>query len=473
MLDSFYYLQDLQAKKEESNNIKKEIPDFTEWCKEISPEYNWDMKWGKYIDEHFKNHRIKMLSLPPQVGKSTRETIHRGAYNLKFFSSSRGIIISYNLDITARFHREILSLLERAGVALYSKSQKEIVHENLRGSISFCGFNGGITSKPADWIIIDDPIRNAEDAYSENYQETLWSGFTTAIYPRLQEKFELYITHTRWHDNDLIGQILSKNEELSLNLDYKYINIPALCEDEENDPLDRKIGESIWPERFTAETLKTKMLLAQADGYALYQGRPSPPEGNIFKEADLTRGYFNELNLLPKNTIKFISVDCSFKDKKNSDYVAIIYFEYDAHSQNLFMIDIVNERLDFVGTQSKIMEFISRNRLDFALVEDKANGSAIINSLQRDFNYFIPIEPEGGKIPRAYAAQPFIKSGRLKVYKFINNFNDFVDQFKSFPASKNDDMIDALTQAINYLQREYAYPNSFHDISANIGKVRF
>lgn len=463
----------LTQAQEQSNKYTNET--FLQFCERTSTQYNFTYAWIKYVEQEQSKHDIILFSIPPQHGKSTVFTIHKAAYFLLRYPTQRGIIISYNSDITSRFHREILQILEKEGLQLYSKSQKEIVHNNLIGSISFCGFQGGITSKPADWIIIDDPIKSASDAYSPNYQEILKSGFATSIVPRLQQKFKLYCTQTRWHDKDLIGQIISMNEELGANLNIKYINLPAIC-DSDDDPLGREIGEVLCPERFTLETIKTKMLLAEGDGYALYQGRPAPPDGAMFKSEDIEGEAFVTLDDIPKNTINFISVDCAFKDTINSDYVAIGVYKYDIKSQTLFKINSVNSKLDFDATVKKVEELMKLNKCNFALIEDKANGSAVINTLSKKFHgKLIPINPEGGKVARAYAAQPFIKTKRFKVFKNMSNYNAFINQMKSFPKGAHDDMVDETTQAINYININYNAISfsEFNQGMQEIGSMRF
>ena len=455
MLAELGYLHRIRKKKEKEQNIIID-EDFLTWCKRVSPQYNFDFDWIKYVEAEQSNNKVMLFSIPPQHGKSTVFTIHKAAYRLIKFPLQKGIIISYNVDITARFHREILQILEKENIKLYSKSQKEIVRDNLMGSISFCGFQGGITSKPADWIIIDDPIRNAEDAYSQNYQEILWSGFSTSIVSRLQENFKLEITHTRWHEKDLIGQIIERVSTSSeINFPYKYINLPAICDDE-NDPLGRSLGQVLCPERFSLETIKTKMLLAEADGYALYQGRPVPPDGSIFKMEDFENEIFNNIEDIPTNCITFISVDCSFRDSKNSDYVAIGLFKFHQRNQKLFLVDMINERLSFSNTIDKIRYMFTTHKCQFALVEGKANGDAVIDTLSKELPRFISIEPEGGKIARAFAAQPFIKTRQLKIYRHMSNYLPFISQCKAFPKGANDDMVDSLTQAINYIKKEFA-----------------
>ena len=441
----------LDEMREEENEKPQEIEEFFPWCKRVSPHLNFDLKWLQFAQEVQEKNNFVLLSAPPQHGKSTTFTIHKAAYLLCKYPKKRGIIISYNTDITARFHREILQILEKENVPLYSKSQKEIVHKNLLGSISFCGFEGGITSKPADWIIIDDPIRSAKDAYSATYQKTLWSGFATSIVPRLQENFWLFITHTRWHDNDLIGQILEKGADLPPSFSYSYVNLPAICEDND-DPLGRKIGEVLCPERFSLDMIKAKMLLAEADAYALYQGKPAPPEGNIFKEADIQ--FFDDLSFVPKNSIRLLTVDAAFKDGEKNDNVCLLEVFYCVNKKRYYVTDVFLQKVDFVSTCEVISDMQNRGYTDYCLIEDKANGAAIINTLEKKFSNLRAINPEGGKIARAYASSPAFKTKSVYFYSGAAQIMDLKKDLVSFPKGKHDDGTDALTQLINFVTNE-------------------
>lgn len=455
IVDVYSFLSKIKTKNEKKITVQpKKVPSFLKWCQSVSPQYDFSYDWIQYVEQQQSKYNVILFSVPPQHGKSTTFTIHKAAYRLIYYPNQRGLIISYNSTITRRFHREILQILERCDVPLHSASQNEIVHANLIGSISFCGIMGGITSKPADWVIMDDPIRNAEDAFSPTYQDRIRSALGTSIFSRFQESFRFELTQTRWHKLDAIGQLIDMIQEKELSLNYKYINLPAIC-DEENDPLGRKIGDVLCPQRFSKETIKMKMLMAEADGYALYQGRPAPPEGSIFKLADLEAGYFNDLDEIPKTAIPLISVDAAFKETKTSDYVALIVIYYDIETGFAYVREVENDRLDFEKSCNLIRNTINQYEPSIGWVEDKANGPAIINTLCRDFPMLKEIKPEGGKIARAFAAQPFIRTHRLKIFKRCKNFQKFINQLISFPADTHDDMVDALTQAINQIKNDF------------------
>lgn len=447
-------LFNLFLEAEEKNRIKHDLieDDFLTWSKRVSPHFNFNYAWIKKADEVQQKNKFVLLAAPPQHGKSTAFTIHKAAYLLTKYPEEPGIVISYNTNITARFHREILQLLEKEKVPLYSKAQNEIVHKNLRGTISFCGFESGITSKPASWILIDDPIRSAKDAYSQTFQETLWSGFTTSIIPRLQENFRaLFITHTRWHDNDLIGQILSKGSDLKSKFSYVYVNFPALC-DSSDDILGRKIGDPLCPERFSAETIKEKMLLAQGDGYALYQGSPKAPDGNIFKETDVQ--WFYGIDFVPKNCLRILSVDATFKDGAKNDNVCVLDAFYCLNSKKYYIVDVFLRKADFTTTIDIIKQKQSSAYYDYCLIEDKANGPAIINTLEKFFTNLQAVNPEGGKISRAYAASPAFKTKSVLFNSYAAQIEDLKSDLVSFPNGKHDDGTDALTQMINFVSNE-------------------
>ena len=196
----------------------------------------------------------------------------------------------------------------------------------------------------------------------------------------------------------------------------------------------------------------------------------------MFKSNDIESQTFINLEDIPKSTVNFISVDCAFKDTSVSDFVAIGVYKYHMNSGLLFKINTINKRLDFDATVKECENLLRMYQCQFALVEDKANGSAVINVLNKKFpGKFIAINPEGGKISRAYAAQPFIKTKRFKIYKNMPNYNEYINQLKSFPKGSHDDMVDETTQAINYICTEYSAMD-FMTVSQNmslLNGVRF
>ena len=144
-----------------------------------------------------------------------------------------------------------------------------------------------------------------------------------------------------------------------------------------------------------------------------------------------------------------ISVDASFKGKEDNDFVAIEV--WGKRDNDYFLRYCLNQHMNFPETLQAIrtVRQLYPEALS-VLVEDKANGSAIIQTLQKEM-FCIPIEPKGGKVARVNAVSPAIESGHVYLPKGEPWVSTFVDQFSAFPASKNDDMVDSASQALSHL----------------------
>ena len=228
------------------------------------------------------------------------------------------------------------------------------------------------------------------------------------------------------------------------------INIPCEC-DSEDDPLGRNIGDSLCPEigRGNEWLAEFKRVYIGKEGSrawtALYQGKPTALEGNLIKR-DWWRYYKEEdIENLP---YKIISVDAAFKDGDDNDYVAIQV--WGKRNNNYYMLDYIEEHLNFVETLDAIRNLHAKyNDIWYTLIEDKANGSAIINVLSSEIEGIVPINPEGGKLSRANSVTPAIEAGRVWLPKFASFTKQFIDECASFPNGAHDDSVDAMTQALN------------------------
>jgi predicted phage terminase large subunit-like protein len=298
----------------------------------------------------------------------------------------------------------------------------------------------GVTGNPAHLLIIDDPVRTREEAYSAVTREKIWQEWMSSAKTRLAGGAKVILIMTRWHEDDLAGQIL-KTEKNAV-----HINIP--CEAEDNDVLGRKKGEGLFPEIGKGTAWKDQMKASYIAGEgldawnAMYQGRPSVQGGNIFK-----RDWFKFYDDLPTMYQTIISVDAAFKDTKTSDFVAIGV--WGKSGANVYLLDLINERMDFVRTL-EVIRLMKRKyaEANMVLIEDKANGSAIISTLRQEIMGIVPVEPLGSKESRAYAIQPFVMAGNVWLPKNAPWVEDYLDQMMRFPKSSKDDMVDMTTQAL-------------------------
>jgi predicted phage terminase large subunit-like protein len=145
-----------------------------------------------------------------------------------------------------------------------------------------------------------------------------------------------------------------------------------------------------------------------------------------------------------------LSVDATFKGESKGDIDFVAVQAWAQQGTKLFLLDAHREKAGFLRTLEIIRALYRRHRASGLLVEDKANGSAIVDVLKRELSGVIPIEPSGGKMARAFAAQPALEAGQVLLPSVAPWLPDFLQECKEFPAGAHDDQIDAMTQAINY-----------------------
>lgn len=300
-----------------------------------------------------------------------------------------------------------------------------------------------MTGRGADLLIIDDPIKTAQEAESLTYRNRVWEEYKNSLVTRLMPNGAIIIILTRWHFDDLAGRILQQEAE-----DWEVISLPAIAE--ENDLLERKIGEPLWASfGYDAKWAeKKKIEVGSKTWNSLFQQRPTPESGDVFK-----REWVKYYRALPSLDEMVISVDASFKDKKDSDFCVIQC--WGKAGANKYLIDQIRDRMNFPQTVQAIRSFSAKHPKAHAkLIEDKANGTAVIDYLKNEITGLIPVEPHGGKTVRADAISPQWEAGN--VYLPHPNIcpwvNDFVEELLQFPMGKHDDQVDSMTQALTRWQ---------------------
>lgn len=409
---------------------------------------------------------ILLLSVPPQHGKSVTITETLPAWWLGRHPERKWIIASYNSDFASSFGRKNrMKCLEYnnkifKGFELADAPCNNTEFETTRGGGVYCaGITAGITGHPAQYIIIDDPIKSREEADSETTKDKIWAEYLSSIKTRLKPGSKLIIIQTRWVEDDLFGRV-AENE-----VGCEVINIPCECVDPANDPLGRELGDPLTPElgRGKAWLRDFKVVYQSKEGSrawaALYQGTPVADGGNLIKK-EWWRYY--EPQDLPSLPYIIISVDAAFKDGDDNDFVAISV--WGKRDGKFYMLDLIKQHLNFVETLDAIRyEKSQYPDTLFVLVEDKANGSAIINVLSSEMEGLVPVKPEGGKVSRANAVTPAIERGDVMLPKYAAWVEGFIAECTAFPNGAHDDCVDSMTQALNrmiYVDADVVAPKS-------------
>ena len=321
-------------------------------------------------------------------------------------------------------------------------------------------------------LVIDDPIKDREQADSETYRERAKNWWRTVGSTRLAPGAPVILILTRWHHDDLAGYLLGQPDKDR----WRVINIPAQAEHRpdagESDILGREPGEYMDSARIDERTglarssqqwEQTKIQVGPETWAALYQGSPTATTGNILPR-DKWRQYDTPLWVEDADGRRFIpglqaedaemiqSWDFTFKDTAASDYV--VGQVWLRRGIDAYLLDQVRARMDFTASCQAMLTLSARWPQAIAkLVEDKANGPAILNALRSQVGGLIPVEPEGSKVARARAISPLQQAGNLWLPSpmLAPWVGDFIEEAAQFPHGKNDDQVDGASQAVHRL----------------------
>jgi hypothetical protein len=418
-----------------------------------------------------------MIELPPRHYKSTIFSRFLPGWFLRRFPERTFGLGAHTQTLAAEFGEAARGYFEASGGALCPSSSGKDRWKTSGGlgGMWVAGVGKG-TGLPAHFLGVDDPIKGREEAESVAYRRRLCNWYSTVLNTREEPGCLKLITHTRWlHDADLIGWLLAKVDELdreghgamaerwhviSMPLIAEPIvkPLPALCTRE---PDHRKPGEALDPTRYDEEWAEAKKRNTPTrDWEALYQQNPSAGEGTVFF-LDRMRFYgkpawpgLPDDPQLPDRFIRTIlSVDCTFDDTAGSDMVAMTL--WGQNPQGAWLLDLVNERLDFPATVAMIRSMHTRHRFGELLIEKKANGAAVIKTLtQGAHGYHVVaagVGDMGGKESRANAASVEFNNGRVFLPRNAPWSNVVRDQLLQFPAATFDDIVDSTSQLLIYI----------------------
>lgn len=248
---------------------------------------------------------------------------------------------------------------------------------------------------------------------------------------------------------DLAGQLIEKMNAGDGDT-WQVINYPAIAE---HDEPHRKTGEPLHAERYPLEALnRIRAAVGERDWAALYQQHPVPDGGGLFKEQWIQ--YYRQADLPSKFDKLVTSWDMTFKDGAGSDYV--VGQVWGRAGAKFYLLDQVRGQMDFVKTKAAFVSLAEKwPHAVRKLVEDKANGPAIISELRDKVAGIIPITPKESKEARAYAVSTLWEAHNVYIpdpqeAKWVGR--DFVPELLSFPAGAHDDQVDAMTQALSDLK---------------------
>ena len=421
-----------------------------------------------------------IITTPPRAGKSELASRSLPAFFMGRNPDMEMIHASYNQDLINAMSRDVQRVIDTPEFTdvfpdfKFGERQANEEFKTKAGGVYLAkGVGAGITGRGANLIIVDDYCKSREEARSEAFRDRLWGWFNDDLMTRRVYPNSVLVMATRWHYDDLIGRILEHEPD-----DWLVIHMPYIYDWEDGDGPEwdpRSKGEPLWPGRLInparehmdgmapatensryvgIEELKEREVKdfnaikkrnpETAD--ALYQGRPVPKEGGMYQRA------WVQWYITPPDQVAeacnhvMMSVDATFKKTKDSDKVAINVYGRTA-SGDIMVLDDLHEKMTFTETKRAIKAMVSKWPMATVMIEDKANGPALIDILKAELPVrVIPFDPtpHGSKDARAEVGATWWEAGKvfLPLPKHCPWVLDFIEDFCGYPGRPYDDRID-------------------------------
>lgn len=422
--------------------------------------------------EHFAPHQIQWVSKThPKPGRciqvdaedglylvgrnfilthnSELVTIRRPAHRLELDPSRRFIVGAHSANLAKKFSRRTRGIIrQRKRIKLNHELQQAENWETLAGGgLMAAGVSTGIAGHGANEVIIDDPVKSRAEANSMAYRDACWEWYTDDLYTRLEPDGSIILIMTRWHEDDLMGRILDSADAGTWTL----CHLPAIAE--HDDELGRAVDAALCPERYDEDRLARIKQVMGASFNALYQGRPSAQEGNIILSAWFR--YYDYPERVYRQKVQ--SWDTANKDRQLNDWNVCL--TWGVHAANYDLLDEYRKHLTYPKLKRAVIEQAEKHHPDAILIEDRGNGTAVIQDLRATTLLpIVPIEPEGEKVMRLSNESGAYESGivRHPKHKIAHWIAPFEAELVTIPSSTHDDRGDSTSQFLKWAKRHAA-----------------
>ena len=394
-----------------------------------------------------------MILMPPGSAKSTYASVIFPAWWFAQHPCSSVIGAAHSFSLAEHFSRRTRALIEAKQTYLGLT-----ILPNQRSAASWTTSNGGeyvavgvrgaIAGRRADLVIIDDPIKSQADAESARQRTHLWDWYKSDITTRLKPKGKIVLIMTRWHPEDLGGQLLDHGAA-----DWKVMRLPALAE--AHDPLGRSIGTALWPDwEDRAALVRKRELIGERVWAALYQQTPLPSGGRLFSTERISvveRLDPSQLNI----TVRAWDLAATGESGQNDpDWTVGVKLARDDKGRYLIS-DVVRLRGSPHQVEGLIVQTAHKDgpKVIISIPEDPGQaGKSQISYLTRQLAGFhvISSRETGAKATRAMPLASQVEAGNVSALR-----GDWtailLAELQDFPWGRKDDQVDALVRAFTTL----------------------
>lgn len=416
-----------------------------------------------------------LISMPPRHGKSLLASHYFPAWYLGTFPERRVLMAGYEADFAASWGRKARDTLKEFGPSVFgvqlaakSAAADRWQIAKFGGGMQTAGIGGPLTGKGADLLLIDDPLKNDEEAANPRHRAKIWEWFQATAYTRLEPQGAIVIIMTRWHRDDLVGRLLQLPSTGGEH--WEHVNLPALAT-EEDDALGRTCGEPLWPERFNQQRLEQiRATIGEYFFASLYQQNPRPEGGTEWPESYFPASIWFE-DWPTELTLKVLALDPSKgKEADWGDYSAIVFlglspdgtFWVDADLARRPIAEMLDETLDwFVRWQPHAL-VVETNQFQELLAGELQRLAAERGLLQLPL---VPMNNTLSKITRLRTLGPYLTQRAFRFRANSPGAKLLVEQLKDFPRGQHDDGPDALEMALRVARQWLAAGDSSDPLS--------
>ena len=416
------------------------------------------------------------VSIPPQFGKSTLISRHFPPWFVGKKPSRNVIFATYNQEFANEFGADVRNVMTGpAHLSVFPKSTlrsgsqaKDLMTTTAGGRLAFLGRGGSGTGKSADLVIIDDPLKNAQEAESPTTRKQLHEWYSKVIYSRVRTTTAIVLVATRWHEDDLIGRLCDPDHpehDPEVAKEWLYINLPAVVKDKPladalgmqlEEPKDPRVRAefgtvpmtSLWPDQFSLAHLASAHRLNKQTFNALYMGRPTPEDGEYFKKDWLLEYQPEEL---PKNLRFYGASDHAATDEEQNDASVIGCVGVDDEGHIWVMPDVFWDRVETDGTVEEMLnQFRSHRPLLWWMETDLVSKSfgPFLRKRMQETNTYCTIDPQTpsrDKRMRARAIQGRLQMKMVHFPAWMPWWTEAKSQLLKFPFATHDDFVDWLS----------------------------
>jgi predicted phage terminase large subunit-like protein len=424
-----------------------------------------------------------IVQMPPRSGKTTMLTLLTPAWILARHPDWSIALTSHDGTLATSWGRQVRRWAEAGKLGPHVKVAPDAGaasgwETTEHGSLLAVSTRESFTGRGARVLCIDDPLKDFVDAHSATIRESVWNWWRSVAQTRLEPPSLVIVTLTRWHENDIVGRILSTDYDGD-PADWQVINLPAIAE--ENDQLGRAVGDPLMSpiiEETTEQAIERLAAVRRSVGTytwaALYQQRPAPASGAIFNSDWWRYWTLDPGKAISDGRVRYVdpetlgsgrwldSWDCAFVATADSDWV--VGQRWVRSGPDRYLIAQTRGRWTFTETLTRMRSWAHGGGpygkfVHQRLIEAKANGPAILDTLKEEIAGLKPINPKTSKMARAQSITPECESGNVYLPYPGDPGNEWVrdillPELRDFPGSSHDDQVDGLSQALTELREK-------------------